>query len=62
LSSIWAERVDAELVQVGGDLAGAAADIRHRAAADGPHAVGEQPQGRAKVLLTGDGVARTWSA
>lgn len=51
------EGVDTELVQVGGDFSGAAADVRHRPAASGPHTVGEQRQSRAKILVPGESAA-----
>lgn len=51
------EGVDTELMQVGGDFTGAAADVRDRPAASDSHAVGEQRQSRAQVLVSGEGAA-----
>jgi hypothetical protein len=42
---------------VGGDLPGAAADVRHRPTTRGPHLVGEQCQRPSQVRPFGQGVA-----
>ncbi len=55
---IDAEGVDTEFPQVGGDGSGAAADVRHWAAAAGPHTIGEHCRSGPKVLVTGDGTAQ----